>query len=228
MCRGHASLALPREPAARLDRRRARGSRDVLQALTGEVAPEVSRPPPLPTKLAVGRKESVMSIVGVWRRYLPQVKVLSLIVAILVVGFGVLGVWNIRTQAAAVWSSTRKPHAVSPTPSCRALRAACWLEAARYRPRAEPGLHTLKDVEQITIFRTNGVEAFTDLATLEQVQQEASLDPDVVAKIRSMQAAPHGACTTRSSSRPSTTGRRKNSSKRSTTCRCLRCCAPPQ
>ena len=42
-----------------------------------------------------------MSIVSVWRRYL-QVKVLSLIVAILVVGFGVLGVWNIRTQAAAV------------------------------------------------------------------------------------------------------------------------------
>ena len=67
-----------------------------------------------------------MSIVGVWRRYL-QVKVLSLIVAILVVGFGVLGVWNIRTQAATVWISTRKPHAVSPTPSCRALRAACWL-----------------------------------------------------------------------------------------------------
>ena len=52
------------------------------------------------------------------------------------------------------------------------------------------GLRTLNDVEQITIFRTNGVEAFTDLATLEQVQQGASLDPEVVAKIRGMQARP--------------------------------------
>jgi len=51
-------------------------------------------------------------------------------------------------------------------------------------------LHTLKDVEQITIFRTNGVEAFTDLTTLEEVQQGASLDPEVVNKIRSMQTPP--------------------------------------
>jgi signal transduction histidine kinase len=34
------------------------------------------------------------------------------------------------------------------------------------------------------------VEAFTDLATLEEVQQGTSLDPEVVAKIRGMQARP--------------------------------------
>ena len=97
---GTPTLALPQEPAARLDRRRARGSRRFAGAHR-EVAPEVSRPPPLLTKLAVGRKESIMSIVGVWRRYTCRSRS-SLIVAILVVGFGVLGVWNIRTQAAAV------------------------------------------------------------------------------------------------------------------------------
>jgi signal transduction histidine kinase len=130
-----------------------------------------------------------MSIVSVWRRYL-QVKVLSLIVAILVVGFGVLGVWNIRTQAAAVLEQHKEAArslADAIVPSIESSMLAGRPDIVRVLSR---GLHTLKDVEQITIFRTNGVEAFTDLATLEQVQQEASLDPDVVAKIRSMQARP--------------------------------------
>jgi two-component system NtrC family sensor kinase len=51
-------------------------------------------------------------------------------------------------------------------------------------------LHILEEVEQITIFRTNGVEAFADLATLEQVQREASLEPEVVDRIRRMETRP--------------------------------------
>jgi signal transduction histidine kinase len=51
-------------------------------------------------------------------------------------------------------------------------------------------LHTVKEVEDITIFRTNGVEAFADLATLEQVQRDASLEPGVVDKIRRLEARP--------------------------------------
>ena len=130
-----------------------------------------------------------MSIVGVWRRYL-QVKVLSLIVAILVIGFGVLVVWNIRTQAAAVleqYKETSRSLADAMVPSIESSMLAGRADIVRVLSRR---LHTLNDVEQITIFRTNGVEAFTDLATLEEVQQGASLDPEVVAKIRSMQARP--------------------------------------
>src|SRR5262249_24189604 len=44
--------------------------------------------------------------------------------------------------------------------------------------------------EQLTIFRTNGVEAFADLATLEQVQRAAWLEPEVVDKIKKMEARP--------------------------------------
>jgi signal transduction histidine kinase len=51
-------------------------------------------------------------------------------------------------------------------------------------------LHTIREVEQITIFWANGVEAFADLATLEQVQRDASLEPEVVDKIRRMEARP--------------------------------------
>ena len=130
-----------------------------------------------------------MSIVGVWRRYL-QVKVLSLIVALLVVGFGVLGVWNIRTQAAAVLEQHKEASRSLADAIVQSIESSMLAGRPDIVRVLSRGLHTLKDVEQITIFRTNGVEAFTDLATLEQVQQEASLDPEVVAKIRSMQARP--------------------------------------
>src|SRR5262245_33273669 len=130
-----------------------------------------------------------MSIVSVWRRYL-QVKVLSLIVAILVVGFGVLGVWNIRMQAAAVLEQHKEASRSLADAIVQSIESSMLAGRPDIVRVLSRGLHTLKDVEQITIFRTNGVEAFTDLATLEQVQQEASLDPDVIAKIRSMQVRP--------------------------------------
>jgi signal transduction histidine kinase len=130
-----------------------------------------------------------MSIVSVWRRYL-QVKVLSFIVAILVIGFGVLVVWNIRTQSWTFldqYKEASRSLADAIVPSIESSMLAGRPDIVRVLSR---DLHTLKDVEQITIFRTNGVEAFTDLATLEEVQQGTSLDPEVVAKIRGMQARP--------------------------------------
>jgi len=130
-----------------------------------------------------------MSIVGVWRRYL-QVKVLSFIVAILVIGFGVLVVWNTRTQSWTFldqYKEASRSLADAIVPSIESSMLAGRPDIVRVLSR---DLHTLKDVEQITIFRTNGVEAFTDLATLEEVQQGTSLDPEVVAKIQGMQARP--------------------------------------
>jgi signal transduction histidine kinase len=130
-----------------------------------------------------------MSIVGVWRRYL-QVKVLSLIVAILVVGFGVLGIWNIRTQAAAVLEQRKEASRGLADAIVQSIESSMLAGRPDIVRALSQRLHTLKDVEQITIFRTNGVEAFTDLATLEQVRQAASLDPEVVDKIQSMQTPP--------------------------------------
>src|SRR5881409_630014 len=45
-------------------------------------------------------------------------------------------------------------------------------------------------VEGFTIYRRNGVEAFTDLATAGEVERRAGLAPDVLAKITKMQRAP--------------------------------------
>ena len=45
-------------------------------------------------------------------------------------------------------------------------------------------------VESLKVYRVNGVEAFTDLATLTQVQKNAELAPEVLENIRRMQRAP--------------------------------------
>jgi signal transduction histidine kinase len=130
-----------------------------------------------------------MNVLG-WLRRRLQAKVLSLIVVILIVGFGVLGVWNIRMQSAALLEQSKE--------AARGLADAIVtsIESSMLEGRPDivrvlsQHLHTVKEVEQITIFRTNGVEAFADLATLEQVQRDASLEPEVVAKIRRLEARP--------------------------------------
>jgi signal transduction histidine kinase len=130
-----------------------------------------------------------MKVLGWLRRHL-QAKVLSFIVVILIVGFGVLGVWNIRIQAAALLEQSKE--------AARGLADAMVksIESSMLEGRPDivrvlsRHLHTVKEVEQITIFRTNGVEAFADLDTLEQVQRDASLAPEVVAKIRRLEARP--------------------------------------
>ena len=45
-------------------------------------------------------------------------------------------------------------------------------------------------VEGLTIYRVNGVEAFTDLATLTQVLKNAELSQEVLDNVRGMQRAP--------------------------------------
>ena len=51
-------------------------------------------------------------------------------------------------------------------------------------------LKSSSPVEGLTIYRRNGVEAFTDLATLREVSKEAELPKDVVASIEKMRREP--------------------------------------
>jgi len=90
-----------------------------------------------------------MSIIGVWRRYL-QIKVLSLIVAILVVGFGVLGVWNIRTQAAAVLEQHKEASRSLGDAIVQSIESSMLAGRPDIVRVLSRGLHTLKDIEQIT------------------------------------------------------------------------------
>src|SRR5262249_8639503 len=51
-------------------------------------------------------------------------------------------------------------------------------------------LRSSSSVEGITVYRKNGVEAFTDLETLRQVTSEAELPKEVVASIQKMRREP--------------------------------------
>ncbi len=116
-------------------------------------------------------------------------KLLLLIVAVLVVGFGASTVLTIqREKDLLVEQSKIAARRVTAT-----LVAS--IEAAMLQERPDVTrmvLAELKDapVEQFGIYRRNGVEAFTDLATAMQVDQDAGLRPEVMANIKKMARPP--------------------------------------
>jgi signal transduction histidine kinase len=125
-----------------------------------------------------------------WLRRHLQAKVLALIVLILLAGFGVLGIWNIRLQSAALLEQSKEAARVLADAIVKSIESSMVEGRPDIVRVLSQHLHTVKEVEQITIFRTNGVEAFADLATLEQVQRDAALEPEVVDKIRRLEARP--------------------------------------
>ena len=113
-------------------------------------------------------------------------KLLLLIVAVLVVGFGASTVLTIqREKDLLVEQSKIAARRVTAT-----LVAS--IEAAMLQERPDVTrmvLAELKEapVEQFGIYRRNGVEAFTDLATAMQVDKDAGLRPEVMENIKKMQ-----------------------------------------
>jgi len=130
-----------------------------------------------------------MNALGFLRRHL-QAKVLSLIVAILIVGFGALVIWNIQYQSAALLKQSKEASRGLADAIIQSIESGMLAGRPDIVRGLSRDLHTVREVEQLTIFRTNGVEAFADLATLEQVQRAAWLEPEVVDKIKKMEARP--------------------------------------
>ena len=95
--------------------------------------------------------------------------------AIIIIGFGVLVAWNIQRESAVLLEQHKEATRGFADAILKSIESGM-LEGGppdivRVLSR---DLHTLKGVEQIIIFRRNGVEAFSDLATLEEVQRDAS------------------------------------------------------
>lgn len=118
-------------------------------------------------------------------------KVTSLIVGILIAGFGILLVLNIRQQAEALVVKNQE--------TARLLAASVMetieIGMLRVRPdivrRLVQQLQSdLKDVRRIGVYRRNGVEAFADLETLEAVNLKVDLDPGLVKSISAMSRVP--------------------------------------
>ena len=125
-------------------------------------------------------------------------KITLLIVAVLIVGFGVSTIVTIRRESAALVEQNKQ--------AARRLTQAvvASIEAAMLQERPDVTrslIQELRDLraqsiehgsplESLMIYRRNGVEAFTDMATAMEVARSAGLADDVMQNIKKMQRAP--------------------------------------
>jgi len=125
-------------------------------------------------------------------------KITLLIVAVMIVGFGVSTIVTIERESAALVEQNKQ--------AIRRLTQAvvASIEAAMLQERPDVTrslLQELRDLraqpaesasplEALTIYRRNGVEAFTDMATATEVARNAGLSAEVMKNISKMQRAP--------------------------------------
>src|SRR2546427_10479876 len=131
-----------------------------------------------------------MAFAAMFRRRL-RLKVISLILAILVLGFGALVILNIKREAEVLVAdnlTTARLLAVS-------IKSSIDNGMLEARPdiirRLVQELKTeLKDVRHLEVYRRNGVEAFSDLETLDEVHTTMGLDPSLYESISKMRREP--------------------------------------
>jgi class 3 adenylate cyclase/HAMP domain-containing protein len=131
-----------------------------------------------------------MGIADLLRRSL-QAKVISLILIILVLGFGVLATHHIRRDAGILVATNLE--------TARLLAASILSSIENGMLEGRPDIirrltqelkAELKDVRHLEVYRRNGVEAFTDLETVNEVDRIAGLDKEVIERIRQMRREP--------------------------------------
>ncbi len=131
-----------------------------------------------------------MSPADVLRRHL-RVKVIALIVAILVLGFGTLLVLNIRREAVVLVASNRETAHLLAASILRSIENGMLEGRPDIVRRLVHDLKgELKDVRHLAVYRQNGVEAFNDLETVNRVNRLAGLDAEMVSRIASMPREP--------------------------------------
>jgi class 3 adenylate cyclase/HAMP domain-containing protein len=117
-------------------------------------------------------------------------KITLLIVVVLIVGFGASTVLTIRRESAMMVDQNK----VAARQLIATVVASIETAMLQERPDITRGLiqdlQSNSPVEGLTVYRGNGVEAFTDLETLRQVSKEAELPKGVVASIQKMRRAP--------------------------------------
>ena len=118
-------------------------------------------------------------------------KITLLIVAVLIIGFGASTFWTIQREAALVVEQEKL--------AARRLTASvvAGIEGAMLQERPDVTRTVTQELQRaappglaITVYRRNGVEAFTDLSTLNEVKKNADIAPDVLAAIQKMQRKP--------------------------------------
>jgi class 3 adenylate cyclase/HAMP domain-containing protein len=116
-----------------------------------------------------------MAFLTMFQRHL-QLRVIALIVAILVLGFGVLVILNIQREAEVLVAGNRE--------TAQLLAGSIYKSIENGMLEGRPDIirrlvqelkKELKDVRVLDVYRHNGVEAFSDLETLKEVNIDAAL-----------------------------------------------------
>ena len=117
-------------------------------------------------------------------------KISLLIVAVLIVGFGASTIWAIQRESQLLVEQNKVAARKLTTTLVASIEGAMLQERPDVTRTVLQELRSSTPVEGLDIFRRNGVEAFTDLATLEEVKKNADLAPAVLENIQKMQRAP--------------------------------------
>lgn len=127
---------------------------------------------------------------NLFRRNL-RTKVIALILAILVLGVGALMILNIRREARVLVSVNEEAARLLAGSILRSIENGMLggrpdiIRALIQDLKAE-----LKDVRRLEVYRRNGMEAFTDMETVNQVNRLAGLDAHIIARISKMRRKP--------------------------------------
>ncbi len=125
-------------------------------------------------------------------------KITLLIVAVLIVGFGVSTVVTIQRESAALVEQNKQAARRLTQTLVASVEAAMLQERPDVTRSLIQELRELRarpvgdatPLESLMIYRRNGVEAFTDLATATEVARTAGLSDEVMKNIAKMQRAP--------------------------------------
>src|SRR5262245_54672792 len=122
-------------------------------------------------------------------------KITLLIVAVMIVGFGVSTILSLRREAGLLVEQNKMAARRLTSTLVASIEAAMLQERPDVTRAVLQELKSATPVEGLDVYRRNGVEAFTDLATLDEVKKNADLSPEVMANIQRMQRAPASTAT---------------------------------
>jgi len=117
-------------------------------------------------------------------------KITVLIVVVLIIGFGASTIWTIQREADLLVEQNKISARRLTGTLIASIEGAMMQERPDVTRKVIQELKSSSPVEGFDIYRRNGVEAFTDLATMREVMSNADLAPDVMANIKKMERPP--------------------------------------
>jgi class 3 adenylate cyclase/HAMP domain-containing protein len=118
------------------------------------------------------------------------IKITVLIVVVLIIGFGASTIWTIQREAELLVEQNKVAARRLTMSIVASIEGAMLQERPDVTRTVLQELKGASSLEGLSIYRRNGVEAFADLATLNEVKRNADLPRDVMMNIQKMERTP--------------------------------------